>query len=205
MVRHDHVHGVLGAALGHMATGAIRGREARMAGGLDRRMTPDALRPVPRHGSRATRNIVRVVASIAGQPPAARPEACRLPEAVCLVDDLKPIPAGSRVEVHDVVAERLSGAEGEDRAVEAPDHLRQLDAGGLQVTLHADVHLQRGREPRRIDDRRTKLFGSSRRATPFRRGARHRHDTARNRSHWPSLRHEGSRCGRRGSYHRPAA
>ena len=97
------------------------------------------------------------------ETPTALPETGGLAQTICLVDDFKPILAGVRIEVDDIGAERLPGAEGKDTAIEAADHLRQLDAGGLQMTLHADVHLQRGREPRRIHDSGPKLFGSCRR------------------------------------------
>ena len=80
-----------------------------------------------------------------------------MPESVCLTDDLKPIAPGGRIEVDYVGAKRFAGAEGKNAAIEAPDHLRQLDAGGLQMALHANVHLERRRETRRIHNGGTKL------------------------------------------------
>jgi len=63
--------------------------------------------------------------------------------------------------VYDVRSQRLSGPEGKDAAIEAPDHLRQLHARGLEMALPADVHLERRRQARRIHDRGAKLLRGS--------------------------------------------
>src|SRR5262249_39217955 len=127
-------------------------RQVRMSSGLHRRMTARAFRAIPRHGIGATRNIVRVVARVAGQAPAAVTEACRLAKTIRLIDDLEAVAAFGHIEMHYGGAEGLTRTEGKDVAVEAADHLRQLDARGLQMALHADVHLERGREACRVHD-----------------------------------------------------
>src|SRR5215831_3202548 len=136
------MYGVLGALLRHMAGCAIRGRDVRMGRRLNGRVTTEALRAIPRHGIRPARDIVRIVAGVARQLSAAVAEARRLAKAVRLVDDLEAIAAFLGVEVNDVGAEGLPRAKGEYAAIEAADHLRQFDACGFQVTLHADVHLK---------------------------------------------------------------
>src|SRR5262249_61674702 len=121
-------------------------------------MAADALGAIPHDRIRATWDVMRVVACVAGQPSAAVAEARRLAEPVCLIDNLEAVAAFLSVEVNDVGAERLSRTKGEHAAIEAPGHLRQFDARGFQMTLHADVHLERGRKVCRVYDRGAYLF-----------------------------------------------
>src|SRR5690242_19585932 len=103
-------------------------------------MAAGAFRAIGRHGGFATRDIVRIVARATGQPPTARTETGGLAQTVRLVDDLKPVSSGVRIEVDHIGTERLPRAKRKGAAIEAADHLRQLDAGGLEMTLHADIH-----------------------------------------------------------------
>src|SRR5262249_12605535 len=67
MVRHDHVHGVFGTSLRHVATGAVCSLGIWMTRRVYGRMAAHALFPIPLNCSRTTRDIVRVVARAAGQ------------------------------------------------------------------------------------------------------------------------------------------
>src|SRR5262249_5960858 len=70
--------------------------------------------------------------------------------------------AGRTIEVDLEVAERLAGPIGKRSSAVALDRMRQLLAGGLQVTLHAHLELPFRTQPRWIGDRRAD--GSGRRA-----------------------------------------
>src|SRR5215472_16765914 len=105
-------------------------------------MAPNTLRPIPCDRSRAAGDVVRIMTRAASQPSVAYPETGRLPEPIRLVDNFEPIPTTSNVEMRHVGAERLSQAEGKDSPVEAAEHLWQLDTVGLEMALHADVHLK---------------------------------------------------------------
>src|SRR6185312_9510824 len=102
---------------------------------------------------------MRIVARQAGQrfgsvSAAALEKALRLPKTVRGAADnfeLIFVPGARRmVESQQEVAERFSRNKRKWPAVKAPDQAGKRAAGGLQMALHANIHLQIRTQPRRV-------------------------------------------------------
>src|SRR5262245_14473900 len=63
--------------------------------------------------------------------------------------------------MENVVFERFTRAIGKQAASIAPERIREPAAGGFQMALQADLEASFGREPRRIDNRRSHSRGRS--------------------------------------------
>src|SRR5437773_6712541 len=140
---------------GHVAGCAIGLTALGMARNGNRRVAAHTFGAILRNRGVTPRHIVRIVASGAGKRSLALAEAHRLPQPVSLTYYLELIPAtgpGRLVEVHHIRAQRFARPERKRLALRTAYHSGQLRAGGLQVALHTDVHLQLRTQPRRIDD-----------------------------------------------------
>src|SRR5438132_2114528 len=118
-------------------------------------MTGQALRTIPCHRLGAPTRLVRIVTRSAGKPPLAVPEARRLPEPISLTHYLELAAiTGVRgvIEMQQIRAQRLAGPERIRLAIETADRGRQLRAGGLEVTLHTDIHLKLRTQARRVQN-----------------------------------------------------
>lgn len=162
MVGHHHLHHVLGAALRHVAGGAVVRRDrrhGRSRGHLFETAVVDLV-TLQAGGAVVGRALlfgnlaVRVVTGEAAHLSRAALEAGALLETVGLMVDLEAVAAVAislyDVHLHQVVGERLPGTEGVGGASEmAPARDRY---GGLHVALVADVVAQPGLEAARVDD-----------------------------------------------------
>src|SRR5206468_4988522 len=104
---------------------------------------------------RILRTTVGIVTGGAGHPPGAALEARRLAQPVSLVGDLE-LPlvsrAGRMIEMPHVRREVIARAEREDSPAEGHEPAPVSAAGGLQMTLHADVELALRRQAGGVQD-----------------------------------------------------
>jgi hypothetical protein len=103
-----------------------------------------------RHGS-----LVGIVACGAGKSSMRFQKAGGLPETIRLADDFEFVVVArvrGVIEVLNVIAQRLTRMIRKNAAVELHDAARQFGAGGFEMALHAYVHLQIGREARRVNN-----------------------------------------------------
>src|SRR5580704_179762 len=152
MVRHDGVYEVLGSALRHVTIHARGVRRIFMWDG----MALSAHAIVVPGGFGTVRNIVRVVAGEAGQRAVAAEKTLRLAEPIGGVDDLVlviPSGAGGMIEKDHEFAERLSRPVRERASIKSSDRIRQPEAGGFEMALHAHLHPWTGSQAFGIEDR----------------------------------------------------
>ena len=149
MVGHDDVHGIIGAALGHVTRQAIL---RRLVGGGVATLANFDIAP---GGGFARVLDVGIVASGARQRLIALQETGGFHEPVGGSGDFElVILAGVRgvVEVQNIVLEGLAGAIGKHGAAVAAQRIRKAAAGGFQMALQAQFEPPFGGEPRRVDD-----------------------------------------------------
>ena len=156
MICHHDVYRILGPAFWHMTGAAVGGTKIGMILRRDRHMARHALPAIPRDRIGPTRYVVRIVARRACHTACATSEAGRLTQPVRLIDDLELVIvscAFRMIEMHNVRAERRSGAIGKRLPIESTNRLWQFGARSLQVALHTDIHLKVGAEPLWIHNR----------------------------------------------------
>ena len=143
MVRHDDMNDVLRPPLRHVATHAVAVGRMRLHRDLPGLVALDAFLVVPVHARLTVLDIVRIVTGGAAKFPFAFEKTFRLAQPVHGIHDLElrfPPRPWSVIERELKSAQRLPCTVGKRPAIEAADSVRQREARGFQVTLHADFH-----------------------------------------------------------------